>query len=218
MEKKNKLKRSEKRIEREILKLLIFMAAIVVIFIIVNIAFRSLNEFNYQGLHFKKEKAGNLEVYHYYYFFKDATGKTIQYNLFLRNDPRENLIPIDGSAILFNRHPLYITVKTAGLIDCSDNVLAIGDLARFLGENGIKVKSGNMDFVEAATASQEYVTCENKPDNDVIQVVYGNETRIDVSGDCATITIGPKCDMLPAVEKFKIQSIIDKKKDDLAIR
>lgn len=212
-----KLNAKERKIEKEVLWILIFMAAVVVVFLVVSAVFRSLSEFDYKGLHFSKEKFGGLVVYHYYYYFTGTDGKIIKYNLYLRNDPRTNTVPVDGSPILFDKQPIYITVKTANLTDCSDNILAIGDLARFMGENSLDVKSGNMDFVEAATDGQEYVTCENKNQNDVIQILAGNETRIDVKGDCATITIGPTCDMLPAVERFKIQTIVDKKNDDLGL-
>jgi hypothetical protein len=211
-----RLNAKERKIEKEVLWILIFMAAVIVVFLVVSLIFRSLSEFNYKGLHFSKERFGKLVVYHYYYYFNDNQGKITQYNLYLRNDPRNSSIPVTGTSVLFDK-PLYLTVKTANLTECSDSILAIGDLARFLGENGLKVNSGNMDYLEAATAHQEYVTCENKNESDVIQIVSGNETRIDIMGDCATITIGPSCDILQAVEIFKIQSIIDKKNDDIGL-
>jgi hypothetical protein len=54
-----------------------------------------------------------------------------------------------------------------------------------------------------------YATCETNPDNTVIVIENGEETRIDqLSNNCYHIS-SKDCDILKALEKFELQVLED---------
>ena len=213
-ERKSKRNKKERRLERELLYIFGFLFFLVILFLIASSVFASFNRIEYEGLVFTKESFGQIPVFHHYYYFKAPTGNLIQYNLYVRNDPTTNSVPIEGGTIRFEGRAAYITLDTSYLTECEDSIIAIADLTKYLADNQINVKSGNMDFVEAAVNKQEYVTCENKPYENVIQILRGDETKIKVEGQCSTITIGPECNILEAIEKFKIHAYLDAQQRD----
>jgi hypothetical protein len=214
MAKKKSVKpKRERKLERELLLIFGFLGILVVLFLVSSSIFQAFNKVEYEGLVFTKEKFGEIPVFHYSYYFRAPTGRLIQFNLFVRNDPTTNEIPVEGGQIRYNGQIVWITLDTATgfekLTECEDSTVAIADLTKFLADNQLEVKSGNMDFTEAAIYNQEHVTCETHAPLSVIQIMRGEETKIDISRFCNTITVGPSCDILEAIEKFKIHSYLD---------
>lgn len=205
-----KMSKKEKKIERELLWIVGFFVFLVVLFIVARTLFNASETINYEGLTFVKEKVGELNFYKYSYYVEEENGGFYTYNLYVRKDPRNNNVPISKkNTILFDSPITYVTIDTSYLNQCAESAAAVGSLAKFLSDNQIKVKSANMDFTEAAVHQQEWVTCESKPNNDVVQIMKGNETRIDITHNCYTITIGEDCEALKAVERFQLESILD---------
>ena len=211
--KKSKKTKKERKIEKELLLIAGFMGFLVLMFFFVSSVFKSLNNFEYQGLEFKKERVGEIPVYHYSYYFKDAGGKVFQYNLYLRYDPRENNVTVEGGDIEFSANKkTFITLnETESLQQCRESVLAIAGLTSFLTDNRLSVGGGNADFWEAGRKGQEWITCENKPSNVVINIAEGDETKIKINGKCHEITVA-NCEILQATERYEIESILDAKK------
>jgi len=210
----DKKTKNEKRVEKDLLKIIGFFALLVVIFLIASSIFKSFNQFDYEGLTFTKEKFDDIPVFHYYYFFKTDSGDLIKYNLYLRNDPRENNISVEGDKIsLSSQKTTYITMDATELGKCERSILAIGTLSGFLTDNQMKIKSGTTDIVEASVYGddyiRDYITCENKPSNVVVVFESGEETKISIEGKCHKIIIGPECRTLEAVEKYNLQTIFD---------
>lgn len=168
--------------------------------------------FEYQGLAFTKEKYGDLDVYHHYYYFT-FEGEQYQYNLYLHNDPRKNKVPVEGNIVLQDGKTVYIGINSTGL-NCSNNTLAVGTLSSFLVDNMLKVKGGTPNAYEAKESNKTLIQCALYPTNPVIIMQSGAETSIKQVNrtGCYEITVGNTCDILQAVEKFKVQSIIDAKK------
>ncbi len=210
----NKKNKKERRIEKELLLVIGFMGFLVLMFFIASSIFKSFNTFEYQGLAFTRERVGEIPVYHYYYYFKDSGGKIFQYNLYVRYDPRENDVVVEGDDIEFNANKkTYITLnETESLQRCKESVLAIAGLTSFLTDNQLNVGGGSTDFWEAGRKGQEWITCENKPNNVVISIMEGEETKIKINGKCHEITVA-NCEILQTTEKYEIESIIDAKKN-----
>lgn len=213
----NRKAKTERRIEKDLIGILVFLVFLIVAFFIAGYIFKNLNQFEHAGLTFTKENFGELPVFHYYYNFKaPVTGQIIKYNLYLRNDPRENDIPITGDKIKFSfGRPLYITMDATDLVECRRSNLAIATISSFLTDNQLDVRSGTTDLIEAAVFGdnkiKDYITCENKPNNVVIEFSRGDNTEIIIDGICHHIIIGPDCDILEAVENYEVQSILDAK-------
>lgn len=206
-------KKKEKSVEKELLKILIFLGVLVVIFLVASSFFRGFNTFEYQGLTFTQESLGEIPIYHYYYYFDDR-GEVIKYNLYVRTDPRTLEVPIEGDDLLFGRGKrIYVTVDSKDLQECKNSILSIADLSRFLTDNQFNVKGGTPNFWEAGEKGVEHITCEIKPRNVVVVVQAGDETSVNIEGNCHTITIA-NCEILEATDAYKIQSIVDAKKVD----
>lgn len=194
---------------KELVWTIAFMILLFVALFGTSALFKSFNHFTYKGLSFTKEKFGTIPVFHHYYYFTDsATGRQYQYNLYVRIDPRENNVPVSGS-ILFRKNMVnYVTVNGAGLTNCSTTLRDLGSLAELFSANLLQMKPGSMNTTEALANNMTYITCETKPDNNVLQVFAGNETRIDIEGNCYNIQIA-NCQTLEAIEKFKVETVVD---------
>lgn len=211
--KKVKETKKDRKIEKELLWIIGFLVFLVILFLVASSIFKSLNQIEYEGLIFSKKIFGEIPVYHYSYVFKAPTGQVINYNLYVRNDPTTNDVPIEGGINLIGRG-VYITLDTSYLDECPYSPAAIGGLTQFLKDNQFIVWSGNMDFAEATIRGQKHVTCESKEYNNVIQVFRGEETKIETAagGQCISISVGPDCKILEAVEKFEIHTFLDAQK------
>ncbi len=194
------------------------MIGLIVLFLIAHTFFQSLKTFEHEGLSFTKEKMGDIRLYHYYYYTTPsyATGAAISegnpklINLYVRNDPRTNNIPIDGEIELKRGKSVYITINATGLTECPYSSLAIAGLSSFITENGFTMQAGVPNKAEAEKDNLDYITCEEHPRSPVILIQSGEETSIAKENNCYTITAA-NCEILQATEKFMIQSIIDAK-------
>ncbi|OIO81818.1 hypothetical protein AUJ84_00270 [Candidatus Pacearchaeota archaeon CG1_02_32_132] len=202
--------KTERRIEGDLLKILLFFGFLILVFMISSAFFKSLSKFDYQGLEFSKDKYGELPVFKYYYIFNAPSGQLIKYTLVLKTDPRKNEVPIEGDKIEFMRgKPIFITSSEAELGSCRERIVALATLSAFLTDNQLKVQGAINDYNESVFYNQKYITCENRPNNLVIEFNSGDETKIEINGDCHKITVSPDCDIVKAVEKYELQSVLD---------
>ncbi len=203
----------ERKIERELLGILVFLAILVVVFVLSTAYFKSLNYFEYNGLTFAKTRVGEIPLFHHIYYIKSQAGKLIQYNLYLRNDPRYNNVSIEGipSRLLSPGAVVYLSVNSDGLQECRYGSLAVATISSFMSDNQMKVIAGNLDFWEAGLRKDKWVTCENQPGNRVVELLKGNETRVSIKGNCYKIEVAD-CQILEAVEKLVVQSVVDARK------
>lgn len=210
VKKKNK---QERKIERELIYIIGFLVFLVLVFFVASSIFKELGNAEYEGLTFAKEKFGELVFYHYSYFYKNNMNKLVQYNLYLRTNPVENDVVIEGDKVdsLLGSDFSFVAIKTTYL-DCPESFAAVGTLSKFLADNGLNVKSANMDFTEAAIRNQTYARCEEYPNNNVIQI-YRNisleNSKVLVNGNCYSIAVGNDCKIMQAVEKLEVHAIID---------
>jgi hypothetical protein len=200
---------------RQLYWILGVMIGLIAVFVVSNWVFDSFNSFEYEGLSFTKEKYGELEVYHYYYYFENPNGGLIKYNLFLQLDPRKNDVPIINHTEF--HYPagkkVYISSNPEGLIpECQSTVLRdLGGLATFFAENGREVRSGLAVEELAEAENSSYITCETRPERNVFIFQSGEETEIIRKGEFCTIVNIANCETMEAVEKIKIQTVIDGK-------
>ncbi|MEI6731563.1 MAG: hypothetical protein WCK90_02680 [archaeon] len=193
---------------------LMFLGGLAIVFLISYYAFNGIGKLSYQGLTFTEEKMGKINLWTYSYYFKDVSGQLYQYNLYLRNNPKTNKVPVygDSIALLFNKEtPALLGFDNTGLMKCSDGVLAASSISEFVISNQIQKAVGTTNMAEVNSSNYTYVSCEKYPQYNVILLKTGNETRVDVSGNCYTITAN-NCEILPATEKFIVQTLVDTKK------
>lgn len=202
----------KKKIDKQLYWVIGVMIGLIMIFLVANYFFKNINSFTYEGLAFTKEKFGEIPVYHHYYYYTDKNNpdNTIKYNLYLRHDPRYNPVSIDADEILFSQDMYnYISINGTGLTECEYSSAAIASLTSFLTNNQLPVKGSTVDYELANQTGIEYVTCETNPENPVMIIQSGNETKIVKTGNnCYEITAS-SCEIMQAVEKFEIEALLD---------
>lgn len=198
----------KKSLDKQLFWIIGWMIFLIIIFLFAFSVFKENQKVDYQGMIFTKAKFGEIPVYHYYYLFKDSQGQLIKYNLYVRTDPRKNNVPVNGEINLIGDRPLFLGINNTGVIECSKSAVAVSDLLSFLLDNQLKVKAGTTDLNESIAKSETYVSCEKYPQNSVIILEKGDSTSINANGNCYTITVSD-CEIMDAVEKFKIQAVAD---------
>ena len=206
----------EKKPDKQIYMVLIAMAILIAVFFASYFIFKSFNTFTYEGLTFTKEKFGEILVFHHYYLF-NSQGELFQYNLYVRNDPRKNSVPITGKAVdegieFRQDNFVYISVNPENLTQCEYTLVGLSNLASFLSDNQLNVKGAAPIKELANETNVRYATCDTHPDDEVIIVQAGNETKIIQENDNCHIIQIANCEVLPAIEKFQIKSILDARK------
>ena len=209
----------EKRKEKELYWVLGTMVSLVVVFLIASSVFKSVGSFEYQGLEFTRDKIGDIPLFRHAYHFTDPigiTGQVIneprQVFVYLRNDPRENNVPLEGGEIVFGTaNTLFVTVNATDLTQCQYTSVGLAMLSNFLSSNLIPTKGAMPDKELAQQANVTYASCEDNPGNQVILIQSGDETKVTrQSSRCYTIQAS-NCEIIPAVEKFIVQSLVDAK-------
>lgn len=212
---KEVLKKS--KIDRETVWVLSVMAGLVILFLSSYYFFQSLKTFEYEGMSFTEEKFGDIPLYHYYYLTSfgaitgSAAGEPRKVDVYLRNDPRENRVPVDGEIEFFRGKYIYLGINGTELTQCSFSSVALATLSGFVGQNGFTLKAGTANIEEANNETMlEHVSCELRPENPVIIIQSGESTKITKKENCYTIDVA-NCEVQEAVEKFVVQSIVDAK-------
>jgi|SRR3989344_776458 len=186
------------------------MIGIILILVITTMVVRNMRTFQYEGLTFTKERFDKINVYHYYYYFSDESGQQYRYNLYLRNDPRENEVPINAN-ITFGNKKVYVGIGD-GISQCRDSARDVASLYSFLHNNLIDVKAGLTNEIEAVESNLTHVSCSRYPNNKVIVISEGDETEITQDKNCYEIKVA-NCELLDAVEKFEVESILHAKRN-----
>jgi hypothetical protein len=188
-----------------------FIAAVIVIVALIAIlpAYLNFGKVKYAGMTFQTEKFGSIIVYHYSYLLKTPSGNVAEYNLYLRNNPAKNNVRVEGDRIVFPEgETALIGLDASYLIKCNQSSIAVPSLTQFLINNFIKVKGGTTSRNESIENNMSYVECNEQRGNPTIIIEAGNETKVSNKGNCHRIKVA-NCEVLPAVEKFIVQAIID---------
>jgi len=212
-EKNKKTGEKEAVIDKNIKKyapFLIWLGVLAVVFIVLLLLFHGTGKVEYKGLSFTREKYGEVLVYHYYYFAELASGKVRKVDILLRGNPAENKVPVEGKIVYPEGKTVYMSINP-GLEKCEDSLIAIGAFSMFISNNDIPFKGGLSDKEEAQAENQTYVTCEEYPNNMVLSLKTGNESKITLTDKhCYNLEVA-NCDILPVMEKLIVQSILDAK-------
>lgn len=207
-------KKEKKKTSPEVIQLywvLGVMVALIALFLVASYFFQQRHSFEYNGLTFTKELFGEIPVFHYYYYYqKPGTQEFVKYNLFLRGDPRKNDVEFekDGAVEFPLDKTVYVSVSGYGLEKCEKASVAISSLATFLGDNSLSVKGATPRIVQSEINNLTYAECKTKPENPVIEISVGEETKIIKQGMCYKIQVA-NCEILDAVEKFEVESVLD---------
>ncbi|MFH1307914.1 MAG: hypothetical protein ABIH72_03610 [archaeon] len=212
-------KKTNEKQARQIKIIGIFMAVMILGIFSAALIVKESRKFSYGGLEFEKIMFDNLPLYHARTPMSDLTGNVIaNYNIYLRNDPRDlEYIPVDGEIIF--QHTVLISVDQS-IEECRDNFRLIAQLSEFLGAAGIEPEFAVTNKTLAEEKELNYATCEGKSvvfevdekgvklskGSTVIILTSGETSNIKrVSEDCYELSIS-NCENTQIIERFIIAS------------
>lgn len=198
----------DKKNQKELPWIVAIMIGVLLVAIITPMIFKSFSKFNYHGLEFNKEKFGEIPVYRYTYNFADNAGQVYEYNFYVREDPRTNKVPIDAKIEFSTRVPVYISVNSSALSSCSNGLREVASISSFLRDNLLSIKPANIDKTISEENNLTYANCDEHPLGNVVVLNLGDSTKVYQDSECYTIQAKDCDDLLPSVEKFMTESII----------
>lgn len=165
---------------------------LIMIFVIISIY--SAKNFEYKGIKFDVIREGNVIFYHTS-FPMILDGRPINYNVFLRNDPRKlNKIPFEGNLNLLE---MMVINNTESFVCDGDGGIAILNFQQILGNFG-------MDFMKDPLAN-----CDSEGRYMFIQILEGDVTKIEQTGPACYNLYVNDCEILKVTERFLIESLIE---------
>jgi hypothetical protein len=204
---KSKEKKSKiSKVDKEVYWIVGFMIGLLILFFAVSAIFKQLKNFDYEGLTFTKEKYGEIPFYQYYYTFTDANGVPKSHIMNLRLDPRVNNISLEGEIVFKRNSQVFVSIDDTNLLQCEQSRPAVANLASFFQGNGIKIISAVPNKERAEEHNVSYANCENRPNNIVVQIQKGEETKITKNRSCHLIEVA-NCEITPALEKFMVEAL-----------
>ncbi|MEK6928861.1 MAG: hypothetical protein AABW65_02820 [Nanoarchaeota archaeon] len=215
MEKNIKKKPKKNSKNQEFRYIIAAMTSLIIVFLVFYLLFQGAKTIRYEGLTFTKTKLGEIPLYHYYYYFTGDDGQQYKYNLYLRNNPKKNNVSINGEIAYPRGTYVYLAINTSNLLQCPNLLRDIHSLSSFLHDNlaysNIGLLSGVPDEQQAVENNITHVSCETYPNNVVITLQSGSETKIEKIENCHIVSIS-QCQTTEAIEKFEVKSILDAKR------
>jgi len=196
IEEKQIIKKGQAKEENKILRNLflgigIFLLAMVGTYMYLN----SLGNFKYNGINFDIVEEGKVIFYHTMVPMKSA-GKTVNYNIFLRVDPRKtDKVPFQGEF-----HPLEMMVlnNTESFSCNGDGGIAMLNLQQIFGVFGTKI------------IRDENAECDEFGRYMYVKIQTGEKTMIEQVGPaCYNLNVN-NCEILEVTEKFILEMLNEK--------
>jgi len=194
------------------LAVFLMLAVLLIIVLIPYIKLKYIDKFKYNGLEFQKTKLGELVFYSAKFPVISTTGQVIgDYAVNLRNDPRDlEYVEINttDNQIKFARNygdfgTVYLSLGDQ-IADCEDSIIAMANLAGFLGDSGLEIKSAVLNKTYAQENNQTFINCWDSDINTVIKIQQSNKTSIkEAKENCYEINF-KDCEILQASEKFQL--------------
>jgi len=197
------LKEAEKK---QLFYAVIIMAAILVLFFLIYFMSQQTKKFEYNGFKFEKIMYDKLPLYYTKISITRMDGNIINYNLYLRNDPRKNNIESDAF-VQFMKGAIFVSLNK-DFEKCEDTNLAMTNIGMLFGAIGLDLRGALDNLEQAEMLERPYVTCENTKNNTVILYKEAGEAGIIQQGDCYVINVAD-CRILNATEAFIMQILSD---------
>jgi len=183
------------------------IALLIILICVIAVFYRySSNNFKYAGIEFNKNYMGDIIFYTAKVPVMDAykiiSGyKTVDF----RNDPRklkDVIINTDGNIKFVNNGLAYISYGEMN--QCEDNGLAATNLGLFMYLTDTRYKSALDDSDYANNTNIPYVNCQTHPNNTVMLIKSGNETKIEQTSENCYELVFKECEILKVTEKFEL--------------
>jgi hypothetical protein len=179
--------------ENKILKnVLIWLGVFFFIFILIFLAINASMNFEYKGMDWDILKEGEVIFYHTSFPMIDD-GKNVNYNVYLRNDPRKlEDIPFDGELNLLE----MMVINSSNNVNCD-------------GYGGIAIINLQQIFETFGTTLMKdpNAICDSQNRYMFVKIQEGDVTEIEQIGPtCYNLNVN-NCEILEVTEKFIVETL-----------
>ncbi len=185
---KNQIEKERKQLRNVLLGLGIFVILIVAAVFFIS----SIRSFEYKNTKFDIVKEGDLILYNTKVALFNEKGENyMNYNFFLRNDPKKSKVDFNGELELKK----LVVLNSEEEFNCDgDGIIAVANLRQLY------------DILGAKVIRDENATCSSNGEYMYINLKEGEETKIDQTGtSCYNIVIND-CEILEGTEKFMVET------------
>lgn len=203
-------KKSRKKVKRKLIKskedkqlawILIILALIIGGFIVSWFYFQSLKSFEYAGLDWQKEERPGGAFDWYHTSFPTLYNSNQQFTLSLRNNPRENNLPVNVDDWKLTREVIISLEEEASF--CNRITLSNAVLTQFITKAlGISTKGAVPDLERAEAENKTFANCTSS-NQTVILIQKSEQASIEQEGNCYKLNIG-ECENFLTTERFII--------------
>jgi len=200
--------------ERQLRWFFIIVGIVFAVILISYFSNESSKSFEYSGITWKIEDYKDLKIYHG--IFSALTIANLDYNIFLRIDPRKNDIETVGT---FN------DFKYGGIISLSPDIdRCRGELSRVIFDLGAFLRQGvgvgplvsaSTDRFTANETNRTFVQCDTISDRTIVVLEFGNSSVIQNLKNPSCYVIKVKdCNDISSVERFMVKTVKDFNKEN----
>ncbi len=188
---KNQIAHQNKLLRNMFIGIGLFILGFALMFMI----FYSMNNFESNGVKYNVLKEGKITFYHTSFPSKFITpSRTIEYNIYLRNDPRElKDIIFEGNLAMLE----MAVIESKENFDCEgDGVIAVANFNQIMKAMGTQV-----------TRDSEYSVCDQAGRYMFFELKSGEETKIIQTGPACYDFVIKDCEILEVTERFLIEAL-----------
>ena len=196
---------------KQLIWFIVVVAVIFASFLIPYFWVESSKTFEYVGVDWVIEEYPEPTGTIYHGRFSPSVTPDLMFNMFLRIDPRENNVQVDG---------IFDDFKNGGVVSMSPEVdMCRGELSRVMLDLGSFLKTGvgvgaletgSTDQFVAVESDRRYALCNTVADRTLVIIDIGEPRVVKDENNPYCYTIYAKdCNDLSSVEKFMIKSVED---------
>lgn len=196
-----------KAVEKQFFWLVGIIVVVILSFIFIPVLYHQIFEkFEYGGVKFEKIKEGQLTFYHGQFPIIYKGNFYAIYNIYLRNDPRKNEIPLNTNLSLSKKISISLD---DGVSSCEDVILGQMELGKFFSAFPFVNKNITTGFYNASLAKEFNmvpISCDNASKDHTILIIQKSQTPSIEAGEkdnCFVLNIG-NCEYLETVERYII--------------
>lgn len=171
----------------------IMLGAVALIVALIILVVYSMYHFEYNGINFKIINEKTVKFYHTSFpspFVKP--GSTVEYNIYLRTDPRTNKVPFDGNLMLLE----MAVIDSKEEFNCNgDGVIAIANFNQVMGAMGTEV------------IRDPEAECDSQGRYMHFNLKSGEESKIVQTGPACYDFVVSDCEILDVTEKFLVRAL-----------
>ena len=185
---KNQAEREKKQLRNVLFGLGIFVILIVLAVFFIN----SIKSFEYEGTKFNIVREGDLILYNTKLALVNEKGENyMNYNFFLRNDPRKLNVDFDGELEIKE----LAVMNSEEEFNCDgDGIIAVANLNQLYEMVGTKV------------IRDENATCDSEGRYMYINLKSGDKTKIGQTGNACYDIVINNCEILEGTERFMVET------------